>query len=1423
MKRSRSALQALGLGPSRSAGPMRTWFASLAVWASLGIGCMAWADEIPVDHAPVFLLSGAAPNLILTLDDSNSMTAGNADSDDRVVPQFDARDTSAISNSLYYDPAIVYLPPVDAGGKSFPHADFASAPRDFFKNVVASDRSVDCRLDLRSQYAPLWDENRPPCTEIADGAIGAGDTNNEYTIDWGHPVFRAYRKYLADLGRYTTNAHKEAAAAAWAKYCIYGTALEGEVSDEEDADTEADEEQVRCPAFYYAWDSRKSYAVGASCASLDPLHLSASDAAAALPQCLNRIVVGSKEERTLTSAAIHAERSEKLRGAGGAEAALDETDLAERNFANWYVFHRNRWRALQTAIAQVASTLDPTVRVGYQRLVAGAVDTDNDMYRNELVPSFGAFNETRRQAFQDWLFGRRPNAGTYLLSSALRVETFCGQDIAYLRDPARNGGDDNPLLGCRNNFHLIFTDGMWEDAYGAAVSNIPNGSAPGNADGTTIGLPAERAYANTFSPAITQYDSGSLATRIFADANIGGLADIVFRSWVTDLRPDLDATIHRVRELVPEEIQVSGQPEASVFWAPRNDPADWQHLTTFTVSLGVSGEVRPDGTYGADKSIENHGFPGQWDAITGTARNGRLPSAANKVDDLWHAGINGRGGYYSANNPEALRESFKQIVNAVSNVAKKSAAAVAPAFNTGSANSDRMAFQARFNSADWSGDLLAFHVSGGASAGPCRDKPRGDLCEDTDDPVWSAEEALRLHLNPQTRVLATATADFADTAQEDGVIRTVVDYERVALKWGDLASVRSVDSDDFQALLRSVEVDDVVGEDGAVDTVATENARLLKGQAIIDYIRGSDEYEGPRQAGASSSYVFRVRNKKLGDIIRSGPVVVGAPNRVFNDPTYVAYRNLAANRARRDLVYVGANDGILHAFDALTGSEVFGYVPRPLLGKLALLAEPGYGSVPAHANFVDGPIAEGDAYFAGGAETDVPAGWHPVLVGAMGLGAQGVYAIRSPEDAEVDPAAIHLWDFTDQHDSDMGYVFGKPAIVRVLMAGNDEPKWVAVFGNGINSSAADGRRAAGCDAGENDPCGHAVLYVVDMEKGTLIAKLDTGWGRAQDPDATRVGTAREPNGLGQPYVIGRVMTDEDGGQIGWGDPIATMAYAADLFGNVWRFDLNRLEEGETGRGATLVFSAGSKQPITAPLAVAPHPTGLGTLLLFGTGRYFSLADVSQTATQTFYGIWDKGEPGNSSVPRVANDDRLLVQRFLKTNVRVDSSDSEASVAASYGRISTRNAVDWSANTGWRLDLLEPDNTQKGERVVSAPQIRGDRVVFVSIIPESQPCKSGGSSWINAVSYSSGGALDETPFDYDRSGTFDTQDLLKTDTDPAVAGTSIRVAGADGIYSGPAALPLVGGDTKTMVSTSEGDLIGLLESSVLRWRVWQQIQ
>ena len=304
---------------------------------------------------------------------------------------------------------------------------------------------------------------------------------------------------------------------------------------------------------------------------------------------------------------------------------------------------------------------------------------------------------------------------------------------------------------------------------------------------------------------------------------------------------------------------------------------------------------------------------------------------------------------------------------------------------------------------------------------------------------------------------------------------------------------------------------------------------------------------------------------------------------------------------------------------------------------------------------------------------------------------------------------------------------------------------------------------------------------------------------------------KRANGLAQVTVV-----DADG------DLVADFAYAGDLFGNLWKFDLTDLTT--TPRRIFVAKDSNSQvQPITTPVAVARHPTGVGTIVLIGTGKFLGQEDVTDTQTQTFYGVWDYGQATEAGPNRAD----LLRQSFLGSALVRNQND----VAVSEARLTTDNTIDWSSKKGWYIDLCPVDSIghcadQTGERVAVAPRVEADRVVFVTVIPESDPCSAGGTSWINALSTDDGSRLAVTPFDFNGDGIFGSSDLatvqLGTEEVRAPA-SSIRLLGAAGVYSSPATPVVQAGVGVGLISTSEGQLASFRESSALDWRVWRESQ
>lgn len=332
----------------------------------------------------------------------------------------------------------------------------------------------------------------------------------------------------------------------------------------------------------------------------------------------------------------------------------------------------------------------------------------------------------------------------------------------------------------------------------------------------------------------------------------------------------------------------------------------------------------------------------------------------------------------------------------------------------------------------------------------------------------------------------------------------------------------------------------------------------LGSEDVVNYLRGDRSNEGV------TGGKLRQRASVLGDIVDSQPVYVPAPNpAAYRGATFSGastYLTWATdNASRTPIVYVGANDGMLHAFNAKTGDEVFAYVPKAALTpNLAQYAQQDY----QHKFSVDGELTVASAYVGGS--------WKSVLVGTMGHGGRGVFALDV-----TDPAApALLWDKTETDIPALGNTLGKPIIAQV--ANGD---WRVILGNGPNG---DGDKAQ--------------LIEIALGSGT----------------ATTVDLGGSNNGLS-----GVAVWNSDS------DAFFDTAYAGDLNGNMWKIS------GLSGSAIPLrLFTAtagGKVQPITvAPLPAVRPNSANETWLFFGTGRYLGAGDPGNHDVQSWYGIKDSG-------------------------------------------------------------------------------------------------------------------------------------------------------------------------------------------------------
>jgi len=467
---------------------------------------------------------------------------------------------------------------------------------------------------------------------------------------------------------------------------------------------------------------------------------------------------------------------------------------------------------------------------------------------------------------------------------------------------------------------------------------------------------------------------------------------------------------------------------------------------------------------------------------------------------------------------------------------------------------------------------------------------------------------------------------------------------------------------------------------------------------VLNFVRGDRSQESPNG-------LLRKRHGLLGDTGKIQPLYIGTPPRTLPLAGHVQYRINKANRPGR--VIIGANDGMVHVFDADTGIEVYAYVSSMLFPTLGRLATLNY----LHTWFADGQLASGDAKLG--------SVWKTLVAGGLGAGARGLFALdvtvpglSSETSMSADDTRI-LWE---QSGDALGYIHGKPGIALL-----SNGVWYVISGNGYDSVT-----------------GTAVLYLAPVDGGMPITMT------------TNNVTA---NGLSAPALV-----DTNG------DADVDIAFAGDLLGNLWKFDLNR-----PGTAAQLLFAAGASKPITTTPDVGVHPNG-GYLVFFGTGSLLSLADAEDTSQQTVYAIWDYPDRSTTITDTVdGNGNDILVSQTLSIDTYVNPDDDRVTSSV---RTVTSNALNWSYNRGWKTDL----SSNSGERVLGDMQLRGNRLQFVTDLPATSNDNPVGESWLLELDWLSGGAVSSVFLDLNNDGILNNSDKVTLDD------TSVRVP--IGINLGP---------------------------------------
>lgn len=1037
-----------------------------------------------------------------------------------------------------------------------------------------------------------------------------------------------------------------------------------------------------------------------------------------------------------------------------------DSDSIRQNVANWFTYYRTRLQMAKSGLMNAFPDLDENIRYGFSSINSGTGTSangsalpspkTNTSYGQTIsnasysppissVKKFGSgASDTRRGEFWSWLNNVTAPGSTPLRAALKAAGDYYGTDAPWVSGTdapectGKSGSDlttcGNRLLACRQAYTILVTDGFWNgDNVTLSGSNysIDGKDYGGNWDGGpgatttttetttptcsgtygTLHTSNSSSYKGQCRRGTTGRDTNNTNTgcssgssnneraQCFQDTASCLSSYTLVKNVGNSSAPVCQRTVSTVADSVvntgPNSLSYiySGLPPysggqanngsstladiAAYFWlkdlrsdlansVPTNsdDPAFWQHMTTFTV--GMFGQdaalpgVTPSGTT-ADQifawakggtAISSFGWPTP--STSGTSAN---------ISDLVHAGLNGRGGFYSAGNPEAFASGIKDALRRVRDRVGSGASLAA---NSTKLDTGTTTFQAVYFSGEWKGNLKAFSVN--ATTGAI-----GTV------PTWEASNQLPAAASRNIKTCQNTCTGDSDKINFDTTSATAAQRAALATTTGDQDN-------------------------------------------LINYLRGSSAAE------ARNGGTLRNRTSPLGDIVNSQPVFVGAPDpNLFFAKTFTgadSYFSFASsNTTRAKRIYVAANDGMVHGFSSETtgtnptpGQETFAYLPSAVItGNLKNLANPAYGFGVPHEFLNDGELTVADAYLNGFGGCTGAACWRTVLIGTTGRGlSKAIYALDVTDPADVKL----LWERDSVDSTYIGQIVGKPVVAQTANG-----VWSVLIGNGYNSA-------------HNKPA----LLQFNLQTGALTVYQTTG--------------SASDDGLAPPAIWNGNFVQN----------IATEAYAGDLNGNVWKFDLT-----SPGTAGTKIYTAkdasGNVQPITAGMIAGRNPKVTAeseVWVFFGTGS--ALEDFSPTSmVQTWYGLIVQGSNAVSPSGTRAN----LRQRTINVEFAADATRPLATRG-----LSSAVAGDMSGKKGWYLDLLKPNPTQssplaQGERMVTPSQFQGSLLLGTSRVPVDSanfdPCNPSGSGWIMVVDPFTGSPPTSNFFDVNNDGSFNADD------------------------------------------------------------------
>lgn len=500
-------------------------------------------------------------------------------------------------------------------------------------------------------------------------------------------------------------------------------------------------------------------------------------------------------------------------------------------------------------------------------------------------------------------------------------------------------------------------------------------------------------------------------------------------------------------------------------------------------------------------------------------------------------------------------------------------------------------------------------------------------------------------------------------------------------------------------------------------------------QARLEYLKG-DRSNEQTNVGVG---LFRFRRSVMGDVINSSPVWVGYPDSKYENNDFTDRRHGTAgaeksgesystfrsnHRTRSSVVYAGSNDGFMHGFRAGThkadgtidlstsdGHEMLAYMPGSVLQRITRPESRG-GSVVnaldfsntnyAHNYYNDSTVGIGDVFYMGK--------WHTLLMSGLGAGGNSVYMLDVTEPdsfskTNANSRVIGEWSYNagDSVWKNLGNTYGTPVFGRF-----HDGSWGAVFGNGWCNTADEAN--GNCTANDG-PAGIYVMTIDQTSGQPSFRFISTNVG----------GTKAEPNGIAHVTPF-----DVDG------DAIYDYAYAGDVKGNIWRFDLTSNDRNQWATVAPQkLFTTRAGQPISTKVVVSKHKkvADNDVVLTFGTGiknnGYLDRKTTYATGVQSLYGLRDRSANTFGTATAVVNDsDQTNPVHLLKQSISpVDN------------KLSTAD-IDWSKHSGWFMDLgsvKNSDGTTSYEQLIYDMHLEKERYVvantFIDAKTASLTCDS----------------------------------------------------------------------------------------------------